>query len=395
MKKILKMNKSNILLIVSLFILVVFLFFHIGFFFEKIFQKESYDNYNLESKKNKSFERNFFNLDKKEVKAVILRTPENFVKKSSAKKILDLLIENDINRIIILVKNDEDLPHMDSGEVFYESTIAPMSQDYKKNNFDALEYVINYTRGKSIEIYAWIPQFHDKVIINENKKNQMVSINKQGKIKYYNRKNEFFANPISLEVQNYQLSIIEEVIKNYDVQGIFIDWIRFDNYNMDLSESTRNIFKEKYGYDPIIINFSSDSELRREWNDFREDIIANYISKVNKLVKKTDSRIELGGFILPPQMKEVAQNPSKFEDYLDQIAPMLYYEDWGYEKNWITEKAIVDLEKAIDDEKKIVPVISVDSCNDKNLTKILIEKFSIYYCFYYWDWNENLLNNIN
>ena len=46
-----------------------------------------------------------------------------------------------------------------------------------------------------------------------------------------------------------------EIAKNYEVDGIVIDWVRFDDYNMDLGNETRTQFRAATGIDPIDIDF--------------------------------------------------------------------------------------------------------------------------------------------
>ena len=85
----------------------------------------------------------------------------------------------------------------------------------------------------------------------------------------YNQNGEYFVNPLNKKIQKYEISILKEIAKKYDVDGIILDWLRFDDYKMDLSKSTRNAFKKKYGYDPITISFSTNNAKRRQWNSWR------------------------------------------------------------------------------------------------------------------------------
>ena len=61
--------------------------------------------------------------------------------------------------------------------------------------------------------------------------------------------------PINSAARDYQRSLIEEIARDYDVDGIVVDWVRFDDYNMDLGDDTRARFKASAGFDPIAIDF--------------------------------------------------------------------------------------------------------------------------------------------
>lgn len=308
-----------------------------------------------------------------EKNTIIVRTPENFVHKWAAENHLKLFRDKWVKTIILLVKNDEDLAHMDSGETFYKSSIAPIAKDYKDWDFDALEYTINFAHNNNMKVYAWIPQFHDKVPINNNPDLQMKYFDWEN-ILNYNPNNEYFLNPISEEVQNYQISIIEEVTENYDIDGIFIDWIRFDDYNMDFSLETRNKFQNLTNINPLEIDFTTDNDNRKAWNNFRQDEIAKYIEKVSNSVKSIKPDLKLWAFILPVEMKEVAQNPNKFEDYLDYIWVMLYNVDWWYPEEWIYNGATEDIKNNMDDDSKILAVLDIPSCENPEIRNKLSKK---------------------
>ena len=77
---------------------------------------------------------------------------------------------------------------------------------------------------------------------------------------------EFFLNPLNAAARDYQRSLIEEIARDYDVDGIVVDWVRFDDYNMDLGDETRAKFKASAGSDPIDIDFSKENPQRTHWN---------------------------------------------------------------------------------------------------------------------------------
>ena len=328
-------------------------------------------------------------------KIAIVRTPENFVHSSAAEEKLNLFKEKGITTIILLVKNDEDLMHMDSGEVFYNSSVAPIASDYQNFSFDALSYVVSFARDNNMKIYAWLPQFHDKVVINGNADLQMRWIDIDGNIDFYNTNGEYFANPVSPEVRNYEISLLKEVAQNYDIDGIFLDWVRFDDYNMDFSTYTINKFQNSYNINPIEIDFSTDNEQRRMWNEFRENEIATFINQASQEIKEVKEKIAVGVFILPLEMKEVAQNPSKFEDSLDFVAPMLYNDDWGYAENWIYDTAVADIVDNMTDDSKILATLDLDDCSKFDLwNNIYIKGVKQKACFYYGDWGEENMSKV-
>lgn len=55
-----------------------------------------------------------------------------------------------------------------------------------------------------------------------------------------------FVNPSNPEVQDFQLARIEEVLKNYDVDGVVLDRCRYDNLFADFSDLSKNSLQTIY-----------------------------------------------------------------------------------------------------------------------------------------------------
>ena len=56
------------------------------------------------------------------------------------------------------------------GYVYYKSKIAPIAKGYR--NFDVLKSMIK-AHKKSIKVYAWVPQFHDRAALKKYPNAQM------------------------------------------------------------------------------------------------------------------------------------------------------------------------------------------------------------------------------
>ncbi|MCF6173982.1 MAG: family 10 glycosylhydrolase, partial [Campylobacteraceae bacterium] len=255
--------------------------------------------------------------------------------KDDVDRLVELCLSNSIKTITLSFKQDED-DEIASGMVFYQSAIAPVAPGYERE--DLMRYMIFKAKKAGLSVQAWVPQFHDQIAAKRDPAWEM-SILKEGRVIPFSKfSKSYFVNPIDPQVQKYQLSIIEEIVSNYDVDAVVLDWLRFDDYNMDLGEVSREIFRKRYGYDPIEIDFSKDSKRRREWNDFRKSVIGEYVKVVKESIERLNPKMELGIFILSPYWSEVAQDPAKFHRYVDFLSPMSYYDDWGYPIDWIYSK---------------------------------------------------------
>ncbi|MGI2295089.1 endo-1,4-beta-xylanase [Paenibacillus sp. GXUN7292] len=265
---------------------------------------------------------------------VIVRTVNQFKNNADVQSFVNMAEQYGVNVISMNVKQDED-DEVRSGQVFYNSSIARIAEGYE--DFDALQAVIDAAHEKDIKVHAWIPQFHDQEAFLENSDWQMKALVDGVPTPFTGwNGSEYFVNPLHHEVQAYERSIILEVIENYDVDGVVLDWIRFDDYNMDVSEYTVDKYETEFGYSPLEIDFSTESARRSQWNEWRTDQIGEYVGGIRSdIAQSSKPNTKLGVYILPPEFVEVGQDVSKFKQHIDFVAPMAYFDDWGFESDWV------------------------------------------------------------
>jgi uncharacterized lipoprotein YddW (UPF0748 family) len=106
-----------------------------------------------------------------------------------------------------------------------------------------------------------------------------------------------FVNPSNLEVQDFQLLRVEEVLKNYDIDGIILDRCRYDNLYADFSHVSRNAFEDYLMKgNKTLDNFPADAfrmdkngvmikgKYYKEWLTFRSETIARFTERIRALV---------------------------------------------------------------------------------------------------------------
>ena len=327
---------------------------------------------------------------------IIVRTPNNFKNLTDVNHFIKACRDNHIESISLLCKQDED-DEFDSGVVFYPSKIAPVAKGYEK--VDLLKVLISLAHQNQIKVKAWIPQFHDKIAFQRDKRWQMM-VYKNGKIQpLITDDGEYFVNPLHLEVQNYELSIIDEIVSNYDFDAVVLDWVRFDGYAMDLSDYTREDFKKEYGFDPVLIDFTHKNKKRKLWNSYRSKKIASYIHHVKEVINRKKPTLLLGVYLLSPAWLELAQDPSLFKDDIDFASVMCYFDDWKYPLNWIydvkRDDAVLPLVRQKIGNNNIIPVFDADWKEETyekifaNLTKTKEISF-----FHYGKWSSMMLKKI-
>lgn len=108
-----------------------------------------------------------------------------------------------------------------------------------------------------------------------------------------------FVNPANDEVQELQLKRFEEVLKNYDVDGVNLDRCRYDNMYADFSKITREKFEtflnsknmKLQNWPGDVYKVESDGSLNKGclydyWWMFRSSLIKEFAAKVRDLVDR-------------------------------------------------------------------------------------------------------------
>ena len=235
------------------------------------------------------------------------------------KRTIDDMLDNvknfDFNMVILQVRSFSD--------AIYHSSIFPSSRSVVNNEgdelpFDILKYFIKKAHQKDLELHAWINPYRisndtDTSIIS--KENPAYKLLNTSSVKVIDNVGIYY-NPASSEVESLILDGIEEIIKNYDVDGI-----HFDDYFYPKSNDIDSTDYEKA--------YKDNNSLTLQ--EYRLNTISSLIRKTYKLIKSYDKSILFG--ISPDGNIDNNYNSNyvdtrKFcteEGYLDYIMPQVYY----------------------------------------------------------------------
>lgn len=172
-------------------------------------------------------------------------------------------------------------------------------------DYDALEGFIRIGHEYGLEIHAWVENFfigttgQSDALIAESEKRDWRCIDRNGVDNFPNEYGSFvFLNPYNRECRDLILEIYREMLENYDLDGLHLDYIRF-------SEPQRDETKADFGYNADIIagfqaqydtdvdprTLASGSEMWRNWCKFREEIINSFVKEVYDLVREINPEI--------------------------------------------------------------------------------------------------------
>ena len=260
-------------------------------------------------------------------------------------KMIDSIKELGLNSIMLHVS-----PFSDS---IYESKLFPYSytltgEEGKNPGFDYLDYFIKKAHSKNIKIHAWINPYR---ISFENNINSISDKNPAKRLidtsSIMVDKNGIYYNPASLIVKNLIIRQVEEIINNYNVDGIHFDDYFYIQDDIDRLE---------------YLNYQNNGGTQ-SLKEFRLNNTNDLIKKVYQTIKKKDKNIMFSiapdGNINNNYIYHYADVKTwlKNNDYVDIIMPQIYY---GFENEYSPFSEVLDnwIKMCTNKNIKIVPVLA-------------------------------------
>lgn len=225
-------------------------------------------------------------------------------------KVLNRCVDAGITDIIVDVKPI-------SGEVLYDSEIAPKMKSWsgftRADTFDYVNVVIKEARKRNLKVHIALNVFceghnyYDRgVVYWKHPEWATVLYTKDGFIPITQQKQKYSAmvNPTLEQVQEYELKIIEEVVKKFDIDGIVLDRVRYDGIYADFSDSSRIKFENwlgrKINFPDDIFKIQGDSIVRgryfKEWIKWRALTIKKFFERARKIVKDLKPNVLFGDY---------------------------------------------------------------------------------------------------
>ncbi len=210
------------------------------------------------------------------------------------------------------------------GEVLYESEIAPFmgewDGEYRDHDFDMMGVFIKegHKLGMrvhaSLNIFAGGHNFFNRGVIYKRYPEWQSLVYWEGElipISDMDWNYNGMMNPANPEVQEYQLSILEEFAKKYrNLDGIILDRMRFDNITSDFSDLSKSLFQEYAGIE--VENFPDDilywtknsngeyeyktGELFPLWSEWRAMVIKNFMQRAHDMFRRVNKDLLVGAY---------------------------------------------------------------------------------------------------
>ena len=264
---------------------------------------------------------------------------ESILDTASVDSIITFSLENDIDKLFYQVRS--------RGDALYSSQLVSR---YEKLDslFDPLDYVIKQTSNMDIEIHAW---FNSYILWSSEKVpsdsthlyyncNDCFAVDLNGKSDKSIMENKFhssnwegvFLSPLNPKVNDYLLDVLLELVNNYEIDGIHLDYIRYqDNFygynkygiqefenifSINPIDIKRGIISTRFGYEQSYVD-----SMKNNWDQFKMDKITEFIRSIKYSIINDSLDLQLSAAVKP--------------DILE--AKFRWYQDWT---SWIDEELL-------------------------------------------------------
>ncbi|WP_099465825.1 glycoside hydrolase family 10 protein [Parabacteroides provencensis] len=247
--------------------------------------------------------------------------------------ILDRLQNANFNTVFLQVRL--------RGNVIYRSAIEPASKVFSGKEgvmpgYDPLAFAIKECHKRGMECHAWFVTFPLGTAKNVKEQGRLSVVKRQPKLcKLHN--GEWYLDPGVPGTTNYILSLVKEIVNNYDVDGIHFDYIRYPEQANRFPD--KNVYKMYGKKEPL------DSWRRNNINRMVVEIY-DWVKQAKPWVQVSSS--PLGKYNRIPRVPDagwtayesVFQDPKMWmlRGKQDMIVPMMYYlhdNFFPFVDNWV------------------------------------------------------------
>ena len=150
-----------------------------------------------------------------------------------------------------------------------------------------------------------------------------------------------YLSPLHPKVNLYLRDVFKELIDNYDIDGIHLDYIRFHDNFYGYNPVGRNEFEKEYEIDPIDIvrgiistRYGWPQEyvdsMKLAWDTYRQDKVTELVSLVNEDIQNSTKNIQLSAAVKPNLVVAKERWFQNWKDWIDKgiidfVVPMNYF----------------------------------------------------------------------
>ncbi len=214
------------------------------------------------------------------------------------------------------------------GDAYYNSTIEPRAADIAAD-YDPLADVLSQAHAAGLEVHAWVSVYS---IVREGSENapthvyvrhpEWIAKDRDGKSS--SDAGTLYTDPGIPEARDYTVSVIADIAKNYEVDGIHLDHVRYLSRESGYGGVSVSLFNDQNG------KTGEPAYNDESWCAWRRQQITDLIRKAKAAVSANRPQARLSASVLAPNGSFAAefflQDWATWcrEGLVDFIVPMVY-----------------------------------------------------------------------
>ena len=260
------------------------------------------------------------------------------------------------------------------GDGYFKGTLEPRASELAaKPDFDPLQTTLELAHAAGMKVHAWVavnlvssaaslPASRDHVIYRapewlmvprelaaEMKKIDLRSPAYIGRLARWTRANAdevegLYTSPLHPAAQAHTAAVIGEIARNYAIDGVHLDYVRYPSENFDYSAAALEQFKAaivpaltgperseaaaRERLDPI----AYPNLYRERWNDFRRERLTALVTRIRAAVKAARPAALVSAAVVPDAQRALDDRLQDWRAWLDLslvdvLCPMAYTTD--------------------------------------------------------------------
>ncbi len=220
------------------------------------------------------------------------------------------------------------------GATLYPSKIATQHTAYQELGFDPLAVIIDEAHRLNIEVHPWVwvfcagysHQFGPLLVEHP----EWIELDQEGRAFSNWEYGTAWVNSSHLGARKYLLNLFYELITEYDLDGLNVDYLRYNEDRIGhfgFSDYSKTAFKKATNLDLDSIIIGSPDWIK--FNEWREENINSFLREINLMLKSTKPKLLISTSVsmdLNYARSEVMQNWKHWADngYIDFVKAMDY-----------------------------------------------------------------------
>jgi len=259
------------------------------------------------------------------------------------------LSKHNVNQILLQVRYRGDAGYFPNRYNNFYPNPEKRYHALEDSLFDPLDYFIKKGRAADMEVHAWFTVFvitgHDLTVFDSthvyfSNPDWVTTDYSQTPMNYELLEGAFFDLGIPA-VQNYTFNVLMDIVANYDIDGVHLDYIRYPG--------------QDYGYNKQAVEkYKQDIKLQdaKNWQNWKEKQVNNFVQKVYDKVKAISEHLQITAAVLtdPDDAREYySQNWLEWleQGFIDKVYLMAYTTSTSHLEKQLTCLSNLDMNDKI------------------------------------------------